>query len=266
MSKNNLNIINNVTDRQNKIAEYMMKKPIEVYGDYRDELPDCMAQALLDGDLDSFEDSLMDIEMGYSDNLLEYFSCYFDEMMNDLELESIEDDDIDTIYESYSFDMTDLLDTMFKHANQGITVTPVKKTGEPIDFPHYSYDGKDNRQINAYLKTVHGWDGWKAETTYTSDILKICGSVDFKELYEKLCKGYKPTHINIKSGNLVTHDSWQGSGGCGDLPESKTKRPYYKIDRIKLDDSDSYGVQAVFGFVSSWWGNELDFKYTKVEG
>lgn len=94
-----------------------------------------------------------------------------------------------------------------------------------------------------------------------TDVLKLIGTVDLVELYENLCKGLKPVAVNINSGYKVTHNHHNGSGGCGDLPDSKTKRTFYKATIENDNSRPKYGVDAVFGFTGSVWNNELEIKY-----
>jgi len=52
----------------------------------------------------------------------------------------------------------------------------------------------------------------------------------------------------------VTHNSYNGAGGLGDVV---IRGQHDVACSLRFDESHRYGAQAVFGFVESCWRDEL---------
>lgn len=243
-------------------AKYAESNPITICGDYRDELPADMIEALLDGNLDKFSELQWECEL----NMQEYETYSeresFDQWIKDngLELSEDQESELWEIWSENQFrNYSDFWNTCFGNSRPHIVAIPEKRNGENIEFPNMDFDKRTNSRLNDYLRKVHGWDGWKAETLYPYDILKVIGTIDLKELYENLCKGLKPWGIRLDQGYVITHNNFNGSGGLGNIGPSKSKAPYKAC--FRFDNNDKYGVQAVFGFTESAWRDELNVVY-----
>lgn len=257
-----------MTDLLDRMKVWLEKNPYEIYGDYNDSLTVEQAQMLLQGDIDSFHDSINE----WFDDFYHYID--FSEIQDEFIKEFAEDmgvdpdadfNDLDFVYQEV-FDChkrvnnSDFLDTCLRQTNYNVVAIPVKQSGNQIQFPHHNNEDSANRYHNKYLKDNLGVEnGWDAETYYFYDVLKVCGRVDWQHIY----KNGPPSHITVSKENkpnCLTHNDWNGSGGTGyvDITKSKKFRASFIIDNDK-----SYGVDSVFGFSDSFWRKELDYEIQK---
>lgn len=242
-----------------KLAEYAEKNPIVIYGDYRDELPDDIIDAILSGENDKASELMSDCES----NMYCYDSHnYEDEALKEackaleLEYDYLTDDEREAFNECIYRDYSDFWNTCFKNSSRvKIAVTLLDDNGETIDGPHYEWDDEENERIKAYLLETLGDDCSAAELCYSSEVLKIGGCFDLKTLYEKGL----PNKIRISANdcdNLLFHGSMNGSGSLGSI--KPTKEHVFKCV-LRNDNTHKYGLDAVYGFCGSWWQHELDF-------
>ena len=252
------------------VAIWAENNPYVAYGDYRDELSKEQVELLLE-DRQKFDEDFWEIEcrvMDYADwsdhekELLDTFrdrifaayrDCFPDDCEADeIEWEELPDEITETDQECRYVDCSDVLDTMLRNTRVNIVAIPEKRNGEEIAPPNFELDAEENRKRNRYLKDTFGMDGWKAESCYYHERLKVMGRLDLREVYEK----GKPVAITIEPGDsLIFHTSWNGSGCLGDV--ETTTRKTFKAS-FQCDDADKYGVQEVYGFIGEVWRNTLN--------
>lgn len=242
-----------------KIIKWCEANPYCFYGDYRDELSQDMIEHILDGEIDKFYEEWSEVEWSWQEYV--DLSDMKKELAEFLEFESFDDmpDKLqDVFHENIQYDPSDLLRTCLNNSKPMVVATPLNEDGEPILFPHYENDEETNERLTVYLKDKLGIeDPYKAETTYSFDALKVCGQVDLED-FLKYGRKAKGIWIGPDTGGLVTHNSYNGSGGLGDI--RPTKRAFFPCN-LSYDEKNRYGVQAVFGFTNRFWENELELEY-----
>lgn len=241
-----------------RLAEYAEKNPIRIYGDYRDELPDDIIEAILNGEGDKAYELMSDTEIN--------MSCYDTYCLEtealkeacrelDIEYDSLTDDETEAFMSCIVRDYSDFWNTCFSNTSPKIAVTLLDQNGQTIDGPHYENGEEENRRIADFLMETFGDDGSKAELIYSGEVLKIGGTYDLKELLEKGL----PDFIEIGPedyDNLLFHGSWNGSGSMGTFRPTKTVKLRCAL---RNDDSHKYGIDAVYGFTRSYWSHDLRF-------
>ena len=247
-----------------KIQKYCEDNPYIAYADYRDELPLDMVELLLE-DRQKFDEEWFEVEQSYYDYAdWQYWEeDAFDEfaklILGDEHEETCFDDFPDKVkavfYEYRYIDTSDALRSHLRQTRAYIVAVPEKRNGDTISPPNYECDSIENKARNRYLRDSLGINGNSAESMYHFEVLKVCGTLDLQEVYEK----GKPTHVIVGPGDsLVTHSSLNGSGGLGDL--TPTRRKKFKAT-FHVDELNRYGVQAVYGFTGRFWEHELSVAY-----
>lgn len=264
-----------LTPRQADIIKGMREaaeaKPYEVYGDYRDELGEDQIQALLDGDTDKFFELWDRVET----NVWDYADrdgweaeirkeVIADLEITDEELEELNELIDETLSENFRVDTSDLLRTCLRNSRCKVTAMLLDEDGEPYYFPHWENGDEQNAELVTKLDFVK--DPYAAECVYSSEVLKICGSVDLEQVYDNLLLGYKmPVKIKVgfrDSNNALLHQSWSGSGNMGSI--EFTKESVYSCV-LSNDSANRYGVDAVYGMCGSWWRHELELVWEKED-
>lgn len=251
------------------IAIWSENNPYQVYGDYRDELSAEQVEMLLE-DRQKFDEAWWEVEINASDyadwsdtekELLDefrdrIFTLYRDRFDDDMDADEVTWDEVphevqEAHEESRYVDCSDLLRTCFRNTRVNIVAIPVKRNGEEIAPPNFECDTDENRRRQRYLKDTFGMDGWKVESCYYHECLKVMGRLDLQEVYEK----GKPVAVTIgPSDSLIFHTSWNGSGCLGSVETGTIKT--FKAG-FRVDDADRYGVQQVYGFTGEVWRNDL---------
>jgi len=241
-----------------KLAKYAEKNPVMIYGDYRDELPDDIIEAILEGNQDKAYELMSDCEF----NMMTYEQWSpeqeaLKEACNELDIEfdSLSDDEIEAFSSSVVWDYSDFWNSCFNNSRANIAVTILNDNGETIEGPHWENGEEENKDISDFLMEHFGDNGEKSELTYAGEVLKIGGSYDLKTLLEKGL----PDFIEISpndSDNLLFHGSWNGSGNLGSFIPTKTRR--FKCS-MRYDDKHKYGIDAVYGFTRKYWDHDLNF-------
>lgn len=267
-----------MTDSQeallNEIREVTEAKPYKVYGDYRDELSPEQVATLLES-REKFDEEFWEIEINASDyadwsehhdEIIEKFGARImaefpddfakNDSLEDLEWRDMPSEVVNAFHESTVVDCSDLLDTMLRNSRVNIVALVINADDPDNDHeigpPHGELDAEENEKRQRYLEETFGIDGWKAESCYSHERLKVMGRLDLREVYEK----GKPVAITISPGDtLIFHTSWNGSGCLGDVKATKTVT---MPAAFKVDSLDRYGVQEVYGFVGEMWSGGLE--------
>lgn len=253
------------------ITETAEKNPYKVYGDRNDELADDQIEALLEGNLEKFWELWDRVETsaweyadrdGWEADIRKEVVELLD--ISDEELEEMNELIDETLSENFHIDTSDLLSTCMRHARCKVTATILDADGECYYFPHWENGEEQNAELVAKLDFVK--DPYAAECVYSSEVLKICGTIDIEDVYEKLKQGYKmPTKIKVgpsDNDNALLHQSWSGSGNMGSI--EFTKESVYSC-HLANDSANRYGVDAVYGFTGSWWRHELQLVWEKED-
>lgn len=259
-----------------KIATWAEDNPYMVYGDYRDELSEEQIEALLE-DRQKFDELWWKVEIHASDYV--EWSYVHDELIDEFGEELVEvfaeelgEEDPDSLkfddlpeeaqqaFWEYSWvDCSDLLDTCLRNSSPKIAATvmdpdapeAVGDGDSTIGPPNgHDLDEEVNEARQKYLADKFGIDGWKAESCYYHETLKVMGTLDLRDVY----RNGKPKAVEIgPDSQLIFHTGWNGSGCLGEV---KATRPVTLPARFDLDNG-RYGIDAVYGFVGSVWRDEI---------
>jgi hypothetical protein len=253
------------------IVSWCEKNPMPMYGDRGDRLPDAIAARMVgDLNLESLGEWLWECENHNSDYAM---NDYLDEAARDIvDLLDIDCEASDfqetqeiikqTILENYTVDSSDFLRVCLRNCSPHITATIVDADGDGYHFPQslpYHNDRDTNAACLRKLRTIGIRNGWKAESFDAYDQLKIIGTIDMHWFYTELCAGRKPNgKIRIGSlGRPFAHNSFNGSGGTGDITISGT----HLVDcTLQLDSKDRHGIDSVYGLTGECWRDELDLQ------
>lgn len=249
-----------MTDKE-VIATWCANNPYVFYGDYRDQLSQKQIGFIIHGKFDDFWYDWFETEMEFDVD----WDAHRVDLCEHLGVEELSDEQEEIFSEQRITDSSDLLRTCCRNSTPHVVTIPYldAERDTPFEFPHHELDDEENERRNAVLKEILGIeDGWKAETIYSFDILKVCGTIDLWDMIQN-----RPKIKGIKIGptmkaSLVTHNSHTGSGGMGDIKVTKSGTfPCYLI----YDETNRYGVQAVFGFTETFWSGELEFEYEETK-
>ena len=240
-----------------KMYAWLQQNPYCWYASsYDDQISNEQVDMIVAGKFDEFWESwneyLWSIQQ-YAD-----FSDIEDKFADEFKLKRGKDfwpTDIQDIFnEGKSYDASSLLDDSLRNTRTKIAVKPLKQNGNQIEFPNYAFDKSYNRYLQSYNKKYLGIENsWDAETTYSYDVLTIIGKINLKEW---LTKGRIPDFIKFGPSDFaLTHNFHNGAGGLGDVEIGVERKMRAEF---RNDDTDSYGVDNVFGFVSSVWNNSLN--------
>lgn len=256
-----------------RVTKWCEENPVKYYGHYDDELPDDVVSALLEGNQNEAFDHMWEHEIRMAD--YNDYSYELDNLFSELDLddpESAEDGEEweklkaqreearEAFYENRQEDFSDFWKTAARNTDCRVTVTLLHNGGE-IYPPHWECGEDENQERERILFELFGMtkeDCDKIEATYSSEVLKLCGSIDIRPLLKYGAKiTNKVTLRQSDAGNLLFHDSWNGSGSMGDLIIRK-EEPITLECRVRLDKAIKYGVDEVYGFTGSFWSHEID--------
>jgi hypothetical protein len=248
-------------EQEKALIKYCEDNPVTIYADYRDELSAQDVETLFEKGADSFWESLWESEFNMQDSWYSYgFRDYKEEALRACDIEELEDDSI--LYENITFDFSDFWRDCANNTRVKVTLTPINpETNEPFYTVHHNqlFDYMlDNARA---LRKYFGMRNFrKIESCYDHESLKICGYVDLWHIIEN----GMPEKWTINPGDsCVFHTSFNGSGALGDF---KIEKQATLECRVQLDDSNRYGVGAVYGFCGSFWREtELTPSYTEKE-
>ncbi len=233
------------------IAQWNEKNPYMIYGDYNDAISAEMAEMLLDGDFEGFDMAFW--EWGINAQDYADRDGHYKNMLEELELDDTEENR-ESFDESICFDCSDFLYTCLRNANFNVVLTPIHpETKEPFYTVIPSMGFSDMLSNARELNRFFGIRNYrKIESMYEHETLKICGKVDFLELYKT--QKIPSKWVISPQDNAIFHTSWNGSGCLGDVNITKTCEIECKVS---LDNKDRYGVQEVYGFTSRFWESDL---------
>lgn len=257
-----------------EISAMVEAEPYTVYGHYDDSLSEEQIGLLLES-RQAFEEAWWEVEINaadyadWSDLHKKIIATFGERIMalwpddfakndevEDLEWRDMPDDVQETFRESEVVDCSDLLKTCLRNASRNhFVAVPMDPDapdtdGDGIGPPNGDLSEEDNEARQHYLADKFGIDGWKAESCYYHESLKVMGRLDLEEVYEK----GQPVAVEISpQDRLIFHTSWNGSGCLGPVEATKTVTLPAKF---KLD-SGSYGIDSVYGFVGEVWANDI---------
>lgn len=261
---------------EKEIKKYCADNEVKFYGDYRDQFCDDVLEEVLEkGSVSAIEEAMWEVEINNQDYW--WGDCYRDwrkDLMSHLEefewgtldLEAEEDFIDDIVRDNIVFDSSDQLDTMLRNANPKLTFTLFWPEGDTkyedinvVEVPCFC-DGLDDEENDSRIARLKEFieKPEDIEATYSHQILKVCGTVDFKQLWEYILKHDKlPEFIEIgpqDSDNVLAHSGWNGSGSLGPVKIIKPMRFKYTVC---VDSTRRYGVDAVYGMTGAFWSHEV---------
>lgn len=243
-----------ISKRRARMFAYMNKNPYCVYGDYRDSISDEMAQMLIAGKFEAFDESIFEWEM-HNSHYVDWAS-WESEFADEFGYESFDDmpERIQELArENRVIDQSHYIETCLRGYSGNIVATVKKRNGEYVEFPcRYEYDRETNKRLARYLREHCGITG-DSEAGYSGTYLRVLGKLDFLEIY----KNQKiPTHIKISSGDFtIGHNAFNGSGTmANDQYSGKTR---VMAADFKTDNSDRYGIDSTYGLTGRCWQNEI---------
>lgn len=251
--------MNNIDQLKSNIEAYAQNNPIEIYGDYNDKLPNSVIEAILSGDQDKAYEAMSEIEdrMYLDDNYSRGYA--FDKYAKDNNLQDLPEDTLETLKDIFldncSFDYSDLWRHCINNTRVNITVTLLDDAGNPIPALHPNINSEKYEALKAQYAAYFGDDGTNLQSIYESEVLKVCGTADLQEIL----KNGLPKKIRISprdKDNILSHCSWNGAGNMGSI--TPTKEHIFNCI-MRNDDTNKYGVQAVWGFTGQFWQHDLDF-------
>lgn len=270
---------------EDKIAEYVENNGIEIYVDYNDSLSEAQVDSILEGKAYEVRDEIEMEYDRYSDGVdLQY---YWEECR---EATGASQEDIDGWLEKDGFYPSDgLSDYDWKKL---LNYTHVNIVGivwdAEFNFNNWAYAGPVNySDVKESLKIlgVNPLD-FKRHLTggsmtsgpgklrgYFPDMPNRVPKVEVKDLYDNMCSLYDGVmhfcfgdleeiaevlasdskNVTIKKGtNVVFYDRGNGAGITeveliGDITIPR------KMLEFRNDTSNSYGVQACYGFTNNYW-------------
>ena len=250
------------------MIKWLEENPYEVYGDYRDELPVETANSLLTGSLDPFYEFLDSVEENglynadWSSLAQEFYDKFSDQYDFNLDEDDAENDPLiwpDEVSELFNenkrTDISDVINTCLNNTTVHVVAIPLDDNGDPFEFPHWELDDEENERRNKILNETFGiTNPSAAELTYSSEILKLCGTIDLKKVYEY----GKPSKVTISpkdADNLLCHQTFSGSGNMGTILPTKT----VTLNAIFVADAAvRYGVDEVYGFTGYFWSHDIN--------
>lgn len=254
---------------KNLVTTWCKENPYTVYADRDDVISDEMAEKLLDAQtVAELEEAKSDIENEIDEGMWNYHAQIEDEQFKEcvkeieLNFEDAEEKDatLEFFRENFKFCTSDFIKTCVRHWSGHIVATVLDKNGEPFESPCLNdHSLEEMRRLKAKWKrsfklSKEDAEQLTRETMYSGTYLKICGTIDLWDLWEK---GKPITRMKLnKHCSIIIHCGGNGSGNCWE--------PTINVDRwvkVKVGlDHPRYGVQAVYGMVGSFWRNEIETK------
>lgn len=272
-------------DQIDAITGYIESHGIEIYIDYRDELGEKQVEAVLEGKADEVRDEIEMEAYHYED-----YSYYWDDLCTDLDITK---EQLDLWLESeHGFYPSHYLsDSGWRQllGNTSVNIVGIM-WGCEWNFYNWAYSGpveySDVKEALKVLgvnpKVFHDklrggsmTSGQGKLRGWFPDMPQRVPSVDVDELYDNMCSLYNGVmhfcfgdlenlaailsddskNLVIKKGtNVVMYDRMNGAGITEvQLTNDVTIRRKDIEFRNDSDRSNGYGVQACYGFTSSYW-------------
>lgn len=266
---------------EDKIAEYVENHPNEIYVDYRDELSQEQVDKILEGKIDEVRWAIE--ENSYDDDL----SYYWEECKEETgcTLEDIEDwlandgfgpsvylsdRDWSRLLRNTTVNIVGIVwDAEWNFNNwaygQPIEYRDVKESLKILGIDPYEF-----RQLRSGGSMTSGEGNFKG---YFPKMPNREPKVNIEDLYNNMCvlyDGYmhfclgdleevaevlssKSKYITFKKGtNVVFYDRMNGAGITEVQLTGDVKIARKKVE-FRNDTNNTYGVQACYGFVQSYW-------------
>lgn len=242
------------------------RNPLPVHADYRDELPDDMAQMILEGRFDDFAWECMEHEFRMQDDP-QFWHYWHQECAEALGYEGW--NDMSTAEqvaaeEARFLDTVDYWRTLCRNARPKVVATLLTMRGDQIYAPDLQYYDPEERHRARYIRNAFGFDGAPREVAgrlgvvyggYDRECAVVIGTVD---LWEILQARKIPKYITVgprDSDQLFFYEHSNGCGNLGSMKIQNTRR--FRVD-LHIDGTRGYGIDSTYGFVGSMWTHELD--------
>lgn len=248
--------MNTTQETIKSVYAYCDKNPYYVYGDRNDCVTDEMAEMLISGQFESFNESIWEWELHnehYND--WDSWESEFAESFGFDSWADIPEELQELARDNRYTDQSDYIETCLRNWRGNVVAHLIKRNGDYIEFPCVNdYNAKENSRLQAYLKTL-GINGHKWEALYANTYLVALGTIDLLEIY-KTQKA--PKFVTIGADDfLLGFNGFNGSGTA----ESSTGWLAGKSRKFKavfnVDGASGYGVDQTFGFIGRCWQNEL---------
>lgn len=249
------------------LREWCKENPYTVYADRNDELPVEYAEKIMDCENDAeLENVLCDIECEIDDNLLDYRwqaeDESFKQCLKDNELyfdsKSEEESYLEFFREYFEFNTWEYIQHIFGQSSHIHIVATPQYNGEAIEAPN-TFDNSEeyNKELSGILIETLGYsqedcDKLANETGYSGAVLRVCGTIDFSEIFKT--REMPKTITFSKSDSIVFHNAGNGSGSCYEPEITKTVT---LPANFRVDNSWKYGIDAVYGMSGRFWQNDL---------
>ena len=263
-----------INDLHSQMITWLEQNPVSLHGDHSVSIPTPIAAKILEGNLDDFYEFETDLinsnacNIDWSSLAQDFYDHFSDRVDFNLDEDEVENDpslwttDLKNLFEeNKQIDGSDLINSALSNTTLYITCTPVDEFGDPFVFPHDDFDKEENARLCQILKNTFGIENpWNAEPTYSSEILKICGTIDLKSLRDN----GTPNIITIgpkDNDNVLTHDPMQGSWNGGSIEIAKTVT---LTATFKPDVAYHYGVNSIYGNSYGFWSHDLDAQWQQT--
>ncbi len=252
--------------RWNRMVQWCEKNPAEVYADYRDELPEHMAQYILEGEFDKFWQEAWELEFSASD-CPGFWDYWEDEFAREFGYDNFHDmpEQVKEIaYENKWVDSRDYIRTACRNTRVNVNAILQKRDGELIYAPLPGASDSEEYGRARYIRDAFAVNATPTQVSnsleviyggYDMECAVLCGTVD---LWEILQSGKKPEFVTIypqDSDNLLWYEFFNGAGNMGGI---KIGKPRKFRATFHVDGARGYGIDSCYGFCGSFWQNELD--------
>lgn len=249
------------TKRMTRMITWIEKNPHTVYADYRDELPQNMAQMILDGEFDKFWETAWESEWDMMDypGAWDYWESEFASEFGFDSWDQVPARIQEVCLENRFVDTSDYWKTVCSNTRFHVVARLVKRSGEYIEFPNEDcvwHDAGENAKRRQYLKRHCGIDlynGRVAESYYDYTYLSVLGRVDLNEILESQ---KKPEKIVVSPECFTL--GFNGSNGSGTCNHDRYKgKERVMHAELYIDGTRGYGVDETYGLVGECWSNEI---------
>lgn len=243
-----------MSKRMERLNAWINANPYQLFAHYRDCISDEQAQFLLDGEFESFNESVWEWEINASDYIdWNEWESEFASAANYDEWDSMPEWLQEFAQERRFIDSSDLIEGAIRNYSGHCIAWLFKRNGDAIEFDAW---GDSNPANTRYLKRQWNIDNRKSEATYGGTILTALGRIDLLTIYKSQ---RKPTHIILDSQTyLIGHEPWNGSGTAwSDYYSGPKNKPPVKA-RFFVDGlNPGYGVDSIFGLSGQCWANDI---------
>lgn len=245
--------------RLNRLNAWIVANPYKIYADYRDCISDDMAQMLVAGEFQEFDESIFEWELNASDYVEwnEWESEFASEAGYD-EFENMPEWLQEHAQSERFIDCTDLIESSISQWSGHVIAWPIKRNGEYIEFPAPFYHDKETiKKLAGYMRKYCGMSANDIQASYPDTRLTVLGTLDLLAIYKAQ---RAPTHLTIdKHDCTLGHEPWNGAGeGYCDSYFRSDKPRKYRAKFYVDGKNPGYGVDSIFGLSGSCWSNTLD--------